>query len=144
LEIGSNITDPIYKNSGIKATHLVGVGTSSAGSRIGKVATAKDDVYRRWDNTVDLDFKDATLLQSGTNSELTRQNTPVVQFSCKWADPGVNIFKYINIGDTLLVEGDLGWDVYANYLRLVGIEGSPNDNGEVQWQLNFDDGSLSL
>lgn len=144
LELGSNITSPNYRNSGIGATRLVGIGSTSAGTRLGKTATGKADIYRRWDKSVDLDVKDTTLLQAATDAELTRQNTPVVLFSCKWADPTVNIFKYVSIGDTLLVEGDLQWDVYANYLRLVGIEGSPNENGEVQWQLNFDDGTLSL
>lgn len=146
LEQGANVYKLNYSNDGPKGTHTLAQShvTSS------RVAVAIDHVnlpkYRRIDYAADIpDLADASLIGSIGAGESNRAATPHTEFTATIVPDFIDdIFDRVSVGDTMRVSGDLQWDVIDDDYRLVSIVGKPDNEGNEEYELGFDDGTISL
>lgn len=146
LEQGSNIYKLRYTNTGPEGTVTMGL-ASVGGTRSGSVVIAPTvSRFRRLEaNTEFSDLVDATLLSSYTAGQADRDAAPHIEFSCTLIpETGQDLWQYIGLGNSYPVYANIGWSTIDDVFRLVGIECSPNDQGDEEITLSFDDGSLSL
>ena len=152
LEIGVHVYDLTYHNKGPTATQILvtGQGPSSKLGTIVVDSTARAK-YRRWMGNEDLGtIPDAATLTSRSVTAMQRNSVPSLEFSCKLIPDFVpDFFSRFQIGDKIHVHGDIGWSSDVHELtnekfRLVSIVGSPNDEGDQEYELGFDDGTVPL
>jgi hypothetical protein len=146
LEQGINIYQLSYHNKGPNATHTVAqaqLPSSKAGLIIDSSLQSK---YRRLSASSDFgSLPDQTSLNSLATGEAQRNETPGLEFTCRIIPEFIDdIFEVIELGDQIVVVGELGWDYVNQSVRLVSITGGPNDEGDQEFELGFDDGTLSL
>lgn len=146
LELGSNIYDFAYTDKGVAGTHTLGL-AQTASSRVG---VAMDSItmpkYRRKDISKEFsDVKDKATLTTLTTGETARNGTPSIEFSCKVVPEYIDdLLSAVGVGDTLRVVADMKYDQMDRDWRLVSIVGRPDNNKNEEYELGFDDGTLSL
>lgn len=146
LEQGSNIYQLTYLNKGPTGTRIV-ASAQGLSSKMGVVLDHADiSRFRRWMTSEDFgNLPDATTLNNRASSEVTRNASPHLEFTCKIIPDFVEDFlSVVAIGDNIPVYGDIGWDIVDDRFRLVSIVAAANDEGDTEYELGFDDGTLSL
>lgn len=133
LEENKNIKRMFITNMGVRASHVLGLGAGSQ-SRLA-VLFVNQFVGRRYDHSADFgDVIDITRLNRLTAREGAIWTTQALQLrlvSKQGADE--EIWDNLNIGDTVLCVGDVqGYDYIEDYFRIVGIEGTVNENGDEE------------
>lgn len=146
LEQGINIYGLSYRNKGPNATHTVAqaqLPSSRAGLLVDSTLMPK---YRRLCANKDFgSLPDQTSLDTLASGEGQRNETPGLEFTCRIIPEFVDdIFGVIEMGDQITVVGDIGWDYINQTVRLVSIVGGPNNEGDQEYELGFDDGTISL
>ena len=53
-----------------------------------------------------------------------------------------DIFDEVETGDKVMVHADLGWDEIHDYMRIVNIQGTLDDEGNMELTFTFDDGTI--
>lgn len=141
-----NIYNLSYVDNGPVATHTTGKATAGS-SQIGVVVNSTNQSgYRRLDATQD--FQDITSeeeLISSTFAESDRNSTPHREITCKVIQDAIDIWEEVEPGDTIHLEGNIQYDQFnSEPFRVVGMLCNPNDEGDEEWSLTLDDGTLSL
>jgi hypothetical protein len=147
FEQGRNIMMLDYANRGPEGTHTLGV-VQGAGNKIARAVDHPGIVtYRRLDAHDDLQIitTDANVVQQATEAESERNGAPRTEFSCKYVgDESIqDIFDEVETGDRVQVYADLAWDVIDDYMRIINIQGNPDDEGNLELTFTFDDGTLA-
>jgi hypothetical protein len=143
---GNNIYELSYHNKGPSATRLVGTGQGPS-SKLGVIEDDPSIIkYRRWMANEDFgNVVDVTDLDNKVVTAIGRHASPNLEFTCKIIPSFVeDIFSVLELGDNVPVYGKLGWDTIDARFRLVSITASPNDEGDQEYELGFDDGTISL
>lgn len=147
FETGRNIHRLTFSERGIDGTRVLGLGSGTA-SRIGRL---KENVtasgkYRRHDVVKDFgNVNDATLVDTLATAELARASAPIASFSCTYIpDATIDFWRQVHVGDIVQVRADLRYDQIDADYRLIAIEGRPDDEGNMEIALTFDDATLSL
>jgi hypothetical protein len=146
LEQGTNIYGFSYHDKGPVATHTTGTAQSNS-SKLGVVVDdAAQTKFRRLMATTEFqNVTDAEQLATLTTGESGRNAVPHLEFTCKVVpDFLTDFFGIASLGDTIEVRADIGYDVIDGPFRLVSITGNPNDEGDQEYELGFDDGTISL
>lgn len=146
LEQGSNLLKMTYHDSGPTGTHTLAV-TNVNGVR---AAAAVDHInqtkYRRMDYFAEIpDQSDTSIINSIAAGESERAGTPHTEFTCTIVPEFLDdLLDKISIGDSCRVRGDVEYTVIDDDYRLVSIVGRPDDEGNPEYELGFDDGTISL
>lgn len=146
LEQGANIYQLSYHNKGPTGTRIFGQAQGPS-SRLGSIQDhITKSFYRRWMVGEDFgDVPDVATLTQRTSGALERAASPHLEFTARIIPDFVeDLFSVIELGDNIPVYGRLGWDTIDDRFRLVSITGGPNDEGDQEFELGFDDGTISL
>lgn len=150
FEQGVNCGPLSYRNPGIGGNYFYGT-ASEFGTALTAVRPnpASFVTKRRKDITKDFgELGDGSqgLLDTLADGEAVRQLSPIIQLNLTWmGDSHIsNIFESVSLGDTVLVKGDTGYERVDRWMRIVGIEGNPTNEGDERLTITFDDDTLSL
>jgi hypothetical protein len=152
LEVGANIYQISYHNKGPAATQVLVTGQTPSNQTGGIfVDTVARGKYRRLMANQDIgQIADTAALNAKAPDIIDHFSTPGLEFTCTIIPDFVeDFFANFTIGDSIHVHGDIGWapDVHElsdPYFRLVSIVGKPNEEGDQEYELGFDDGTISL
>jgi len=146
LEQGANIARITYSNSGPKGTHTLGSSHVTSSNISAAVDSINQPRYRRIDYAADVpDIRDPSTIGSIVSGESQRASTPHTEFTLVIAPDYIDdLLGQVSMGDSLKIEADLGWDIINGYYRMVSIIGRPDDEGNEEYELGFDDGTISL
>jgi hypothetical protein len=147
FEQGRNILLLDYANRGPEGTHTLGI-VQGSGNKIARAVNHTGmPTYRRMDAHSDLQIitTDANVVQQATVAESERNFAPSTEISAKYiGDESItDIFQEVETGDRVRVNVDLGWDTINDYMRIVNIQGNPDDEGNLELTFTFDDGTLA-
>ena len=147
FEQGRNIYLLDYANRGPEATHTLGI-VQGQGNKLARAVThIASSTYRRLDSHEDLQIAttDINVVQQMTEAESQRNIIPRIEFSAKYVgdDAITDIFDEVETGDRVPVYADLGWTVIDDYMRIVNIQGNPDDEGNLELTFTFDNGTLA-
>jgi hypothetical protein len=141
---GQNIYGIDYTNNGPTATYTLGT-ARSASSQGGKIVQSAAPQYRRAMATQDFgDVTDETQLDAFVQAEAKRNVTPHREITLTVIKENLDIWNEIELGDTVEVDVDSTYEHIEGLWRVVGMQNTPNDEGDEEWKLTIDDGTLSL
>lgn len=141
---GHNIFEVQYTNNGPTATYTLGTARSSS-SQIGYIVQSDAPQFRR--SMVNHEFSDITdenQLIDATEGEAARNVSPHRELTMKVVKEALDVWAVMRPGDTIHVDANLGYEHIDDDFRVVGMQCTPNDEGDEEWSLTVDDGTLSL
>jgi hypothetical protein len=145
FEQGRNIYLLNYSNRGPAGTHTLGV-VQGSGNKIARSAThAGVAAYRRWDVHEELSLvtTDGNVVQATTDAESERNIAPRLEFAVHFVgEEGIEVLHEVETGDRVPVNADLGWIQVDDYMRVVNIQGTTDDEGNFELIFTFDDGTI--
>ncbi len=141
---GHNIYEVQYTNNGPVATTTLGTARASS-SQIGWVVNSTAPQYRRsMANTEFSDITEEQQLIDSTEAEAARNIAPHRELTLKVIREAIDIWSLARPGDTVHVDAETGYEHIKDDFRVVGMQCTTNDEGDEEWLITVDDGTLSL
>lgn len=144
LTQGHNVYSLDYTNNGPVSTVTLGT-ARSASSQIGVVINSDAPQYRRSIATQDFgDITDSDQLIQQTQGEADRNVIPHRQITVGIIKDTIDPLEDIKMGDIVGLDLDIGYEIIEGNWRVVGMQCTGTDEGDEEWKVTIDDGTLSL
>lgn len=141
---GHNIFDVAYTNNGPVATHTLGL-AQAASTKLGVIVDSVAPQFRRADANQDFaDIDSLDELTAATIGEAARNVSPHREITLKVIPKAFDVWETLSVGDTVNVNADIRYEHIVDDFRIVGMQCTVSDEGDEEWSLTLDDGTLSL
>lgn len=143
FELNQNVELINYTDKGSKPV-LKGFGSANS-QRAGDVEETTG--RRRYEEMKDYgEVASQSALEEAVAADQARLEVTNIQFSVRWTGRSEedDLLDQVDVGDTVPVYGETGYDLIDGEYRIVGIEGEVSDEANADYVVTFDDGTLSL
>lgn len=143
FELNRNVELVNFTDKGSKSV-IKGFGSANS-QRAGFVASTTGT--RRYEEMKDYgEIASQASLEDLVEADHARLIVTNNQFSVRWTgrDEDDDLLDQVDVGDTVTVYGNTGYDLIDGEYRIVGIEGEISNEANADYVVTFDDGTLSL